>query len=103
MKLFKSKKKKSAGVVALIVFTGMAKEFSAGGDINKEIVLAVHRKGNLYLSHRVSPYSDVIVNELKKNIPVIDFTEGQEVPEESMIIPSSRLISGRLELKKVVG
>lgn len=94
-----AKKVTDPGYYYVIDFTRMAERFAVGGDINKKIYLAY----NNIITNESYPYTRQKVKELKRyGIPVIDRTIGVEVPERSMFIPSSRLISGRLEIKKIV-
>jgi len=86
--------------MAVVDFTPAAKAFSVGGDINKRIYLTQ----NMYDIGISYPYSEAMIMDLKKmKIPIKDLTSGLAIPQESNFIPSSKIISGRLELRKAIG
>ncbi len=99
-----SKKKIEIDFFAVIDFTEIAEEYCVGGDSNKRIYFYTIVNGEPVLTDKSYPYSEARVKELKRNgILVIDRTIGMHIPKECLRIPSSKLILGRLEIRKVIG
>ncbi|MFQ6020825.1 MAG: hypothetical protein ACE5J4_02290 [Candidatus Aenigmatarchaeota archaeon] len=93
------KKREKIGYFAIVDFTEFARQYCVGGSINKKIYI-IYNNNMTNISY---PYTIQKVKELElKGIPVIDLTIGLERPKESFFIPPSKLISGRLEIRRVV-
>ncbi len=90
---------KKAGHFYVIRWTEEAKESFVGGDLNKEIALVY----NGYVVE-TEPYDEVKEDFLRRRGEiVIDKTEGEELPKESIFIPETIEVLSNIQVRRRLG
>lgn len=83
----------------LVDFSDAAKEYSVGNDFCKKIYTMYGKNW----AGTVEDYTDTKLNMLKQdNQIIIDLTQGQIVPKESVFIPRTDAAFGTIQLSKRV-
>jgi hypothetical protein len=92
---FFSKKEKNVGYWYMIDFSEAAKEYSVGNDFCKKISLMYNNQ----LAGEVFNYTAAKAKllRLQGNV-VLDLTQGQLVPQESVMIPRTEAAFGTIQL-----
>lgn len=93
------KKVKAVGYWYLVDFSEAAKEYSVGANFCKKI----YHMYNKNWTGTVEDYTEAKVRVLQMNgAVVIDVTQGQIVPQESVMIPRTEAAFGTIQLFKRV-